>query len=793
MSEDTSTEGPRAGGRTAERYDGPPREAPEPGRDSAAEAKKAGDGPPSGGAKDSTGYDKDGRTGVDEPRTPVDERDGPVSEQDALRSLTEGGGHEDPERSEALRAGAIADEIARRLNADASGTRIGTLALFNETVSFGGGFHTGGARRAEPGPGGASVVALDPTELADHTELFVQPDGYEEAVDALRERRLLVLTGPPGSGREAAAVNLLGEALAIDGSGAGGCHRLLMPSAVLEPGWAPPVKHSGYLAVLEDGPAAVERFTSASGGEGGRSVAQWTAVVAALRDSGSLLVLTGGHDLEALAAGPGGEHLAHRPLSPVDPVAVVERRVLGHGGSPDAHADLHALLERTGAALALREQPAVRNAARLASVISADGDTAAEVARLRDPSERVRAWFNRFREPEAVAFALAAAVLEDSGYLTVADAAVKLRAALAQPELAPPDLRFGDRLGHEQQWIELYLPDGAGLAAGPPRVRFRNGLLGQAILGYAWNALDGRREAVLDWLRRLLSHPDLEVRARAAVAAGVLALADPQYAVHRFLTGWAGSTSWPLRQAAATALGVAGSRPETADAVWDLLHHWARGGSSAQQRRLAGTAANTVGGLLGRTAPGRAVAVLHDALDRGDDWGTLPAVAWGGVHLVEQGQTAPLLDAYLAWSEPQDLSPLVVKTLSAFVFAVSRPYEQPVTGPTAPAGGVRVPGVPVLLSELPRHPERLAELWARALARRPVQDTALQALHAWIDEYADRCPGTLDAIAHLLASVARRPGRHRERLEWWLGKWARDRDHPSKNAARLLRALDHGR
>ncbi|MFD6326716.1 hypothetical protein ACFWOL_28550 [Streptomyces sp. NPDC058442] len=796
MSEDISTEGPRAGGRTAERTDEPPLGAAGPERDSAKDARnaKVATGTVLPGAKDKTDEDDDGRAVVAEPRTPVDERDGPVSEKDALLSLTEDSGHEDPERSEALRAGAIADEIARRLNADASGTRIGTLALFNETVSFGGGFHPGGARHAEPRPGGASLIALDLAELADHTELFVQPDGYEEAMDALRERRLLVLTGPPGSGREAAAVNLLGEALAIDGSGAGGCHRLLMPSAVLEPGWEPPVKHSGYLAALDDGPAAVEGFTSAFGGGGARGIAQWTAVVAALRDSDSLLVLTGGHDLEVLAAGPGGEHLAHHPLTPVDPVAVVERRVLGHRGSPDACTDLHALLERTGAAVALREQPAVRNAARLASVISADGDVAAEVARLRDPSEQVRAWFNRFREPEAVAFVLAAAVLEDSGYLTVADAAVKLRAALTEPEPAPPDLRFGDRLGHEQQWIELYLPDGAGLGAGPPRVRFRNGLLGQTILGYAWNALDGRREAVLGWLHSLLRHPDLEVRAHAAVSAGVLALVDPQYAVHRFLTGWAGSTSWPLRQAAATALGVAGSRPETADAVWGLLHDWARGGSSAQQRRLAGTAANTVGGLLGRTAPERAVAVLHDALDRGDDWGTLPAVAWGGVHLVEQGQVAPLLNAYLAWSEPQDLSPLVVKTLSAFVFAVSRPYEAPVTGPTAPApGGVRVPDVPVLLSELPRHHERLAELWARALARRPVQDTALEALHQWIDEYADRCPGALDAIAHLLVSVARRPGRHRERLVWWLDKWARDRDHPSKNAARLLRALDHGR
>ncbi|WP_345672964.1 hypothetical protein, partial [Streptomyces phyllanthi] len=503
------------------------------------------------------------------------------------------------------------------------------------------------------------------------------------------------------------------------------------------------------------------------------------------------LVLTAGHDLAVLAAGPGSEHVARHTLEPVDPLAVVERRVLGHGGSRDAYEELHALLARTGAVEVLREQPAAGTAARLASVISADGDVAAAVARLRDPSDQVRAWFDRHRAPEAVAFALAAAVLEGSGYLTVADAAVDLSAALSPPEPAPPDLRFGDRLGHEQQWIRLVVPEDGSLMAGPPQVRFRGALLGQVVLAYAWNVLDGRRDAVLDWLRRLLSHRDLEVRARAAVAAGVLALADPHYAVHRFLTTWAGSTSWPLRQAAATALGVAGSRPETAEAVWELLHRWAQGGASAYQRRLAGTAANAVGGFLGRTSPERAVAVLRGALDRGDDWGTLPSVAWGGVHLVHQGQAGPLLDAYLEWSEPQDLSPMVVKTLSAFVFVVSRPYEQPVIEADED-GPVGVPGVPVLLSSLPEHQGRLAELWARALARKPVQDTALEALREWIDVHADRSPGALDALARLLVSVARRPGRHRERLLWWLQKWAVNRERPSANAERLYRVVERG-
>ncbi|MEB3963394.1 hypothetical protein OKJ48_24575, partial [Streptomyces kunmingensis] len=181
----------------------------------------------------------------------------------------------------------------------------------------------------------------------------------------------------------------------------------------------------------------------------------------------------------------------------------------------------------------------------------------------------------------------------------------------------------------------------------------------------------------------------------------------------------------------------------------------------------------------------RAVGVLRSALDRGDDWGTLPTVAWGGVHLIHQGRTAALLNAYLEWSEPRDLSPMVVKTLSAFVFAASKPYEPPAAS-TDTRG---VPGVPMLLSSLPAHSAQTAELWARALARRPVQDSALAVLREWVDTYVPLCPGGFDRLAALLADVAHRPGKHRERLLWWLDKWATDRDRPSANASALRRRI----
>lgn len=308
------------------------------------------------------------------------------------------------------------------------------------------------------------------------------------------------------------------------------------------------------------------------------------------------------------------------------------------------------------------------------------------------------------------------------------------------------------------------------------------------VLTYAWTTLDGRRDAVLQWLRNLLRHADVEVRAKAAVSAGVLARADHTYAVHRFVTSWASSTSWPVRQAAATTLGVAGATPETAEQVWALLFTWARGGHSAHERRLASTAANTVGGLFGRNAPQRALDVLRAALDRGDDWGTLTPVAWGGVQLIHQGRAREVLAAYLKWSAPQDMSPMALKTLSAFVFAVSTSWSSVSPDPAGPHGAVD--GVPLLLSTLPQHRAESAELWKRALARKPVQDNALMALRAWIDAYAEQCPGAPAALHTLVTDIARSPGKHRERLHWWLTKWATDPDVPSALAADLARSVE---
>jgi hypothetical protein len=211
--------------------------------------------------------------------------------------------------------------------------------------------------------------------------------------------------------------------------------------------------------------------------------------------------------------------------------------------------------------------------------------------------------------------------------------------------------------------------------------------------------------------------------------------------------------------------------------VWELLAGWAAGGP-APNRRLPTAAALAAGGLLGTSDPERALAVLRAVLDRGldrDDWGLLPPVSLALSQLAEAGHVAPVLAALLERSARQDTSPEVVQALAAFV-TVAR--QVPADAP-----------LPALLAAAPDHRAALAELWARALARQPVQPVALAALREWLDSHAATDRAARHAVFELIAGIARLPGRNRERLEWHLDVWAKDPKKPSDMSRRALSVL----
>ncbi|PYC78401.1 hypothetical protein C7C46_16325 [Streptomyces tateyamensis] len=696
---------------------------------------------------------------------PAPPADGPLSEADALRQLA-GTVEPDPDREESAQAAAIAGLIAERLQGSASGLTIGTLAMFQDTVSFGGSFNAAG-RSAAADHGRSALVRIEADEQTGFVTHFLQPPGYATAAKVLSERHLLVLAAPPGTGREAAAVNLVAEALALHGASDGGTsYWVTEPEAIAGTDWHPPHQEAGYLLVVDDTEAGRD-FTA-------RTVdTHWlVALGARLKAARSFLVLVTGPARGALARTADRSDQVRTDLGMVDPAGVLRHRVLGHQATDAEHAQLERLLADSGAARALREQPTPAVAVRLAGVLRAGGDLAREVALVRDPSEQVHRWFVHHDDPATVCFALAAAVLEDCGYLTVADAALRLYASVAPPEASPYGIRFLDRLAQEQPWISINPSDSA---SGPPRVAFRSELIGQSLLSHAWTYQDGQRDALVGWLRSLLVHPDVTVRAKAAVAAGILAWSDHEHAVHRFLRSWAGSEAGPVRQAAASALTVVASRAELTEWVWDLLDGWVDGGRSTVDRRLAKTAATAVGGVLGKHQPHRALRLLRTALDWQGDWGNLTTVAWSCLALIEQDRERDVLTALLSWSAAQDRSPMVAKSLSVFLFTAGR----------TDSGD----GVPTLLLRARELRPELTELWARALGRRPIQDQALPILREWVDCYRkdDRTAAELRA---LIGRVAALPGKHRERLTYYLDRWSRDRDQPSPGAAALLDVVE---
>jgi hypothetical protein len=702
---------------------------------------------------------------------PTDEN-GPVSEADALRLLT-GDGPEAAENATADKVAAIADLLAERLRGGlkdpgrtsrtgVDGLSIGTVALFQDTVSFGGDLNTGAGPRRAAGLSG--LVALDESELADYVEHFVHPPGYGAAFEVLREHRLVVLAAAPGSGREATAVNLLAEATALLGAAEpGGLHRVV--AADLADDWQPPLKGAGFLLAADTGRESEIDHS-------------WLVRTSTrLRASGGFMVVTSGPPRGALArAAELGEHVCTR-LGGVDLFAVLQRRALGGTADEADVARLRSRLAACGGLEALREQPFVRTAVRLARVAHDRGDLAAEVARVRDPSEQVRQWFARNREPAALSFALAAAVLDGCGYLTVSDGALRLLAQLSSPEQPPKDLRFHERLTGEQHWLEVVAEPGRAAL-----VRFRSPLVPAALLGHAWVRLDGMRTGVLSWLRGLLNHPDLEVRARAAVAAGVIAWQDPGHAVHGYLRSWSGSESLAIRRAAATSLAVTAGTPVvtgTAEQVWTLVEEWSVSRASAFERRLARTAVMAVGGTLGRTSPARALALLRAALEWPGDWANIATVARSTLDLVRAGLGRDVLTAQLEWSKAQDLSEPVTKALSVFLYLAHHANDD---------------DVPLLLAEtvsgtLPM--SALEELWARALARKPVQDQAVEVLREWVEAAdAERRPKAFASLRTLLLRIAGRPGKHRERLIYHLGLWERRPDLAMPSAAALRQAIE---
>lgn len=646
----------------------------------------------------------------------------------------------------------IADELNRSGDTN--------ISVFQGDFSVEGDFFTGAAGK-RPATRRAAKTRVDPKVLAQDIDYFVPPAGFQSGVDILDLNNLAILSGPARTGRRLRALASLVMVLRRAGEPEiyelGGNVLGNMTWRVPQPGCG--------LIVLDrpqgQGKPAAESIDDA-----------WLAYAGErLREQGSFLVVVTGPVRGSLATAARRPDFVLEDLELPDPLEIVRKRVAGEIPWLTA-AEIDSRLAETDLAELLDErddpQFATRAAIAVVEALRTEADLGAAVERLRNPLEQVREWLGADPDPADIAFVLATAALEGSSYLNVADAAVLLYRKIGGTSGTMTPRYFRKQLA-ERTWITYAKqPDDPDA---PAVLRFRDTRLRPVVLAQSWFELDGARTKIVQWLTGLAEHTDVEVRARAAGTAGILATNDFEHGLHRYLMPWAGAPSATLRQSAAQGLNVAGSIGDHADRVWDHVEQWAELVSyDDRARNLPATAALAAGGPLGVANPRRALRVLH-TLVRDGGWEFLGPAALSTHLLLEAGQVREVLDALLEWTEPPETE-LVVKALTMFAFAAQEEGSADTNAADRPV---------LMLSAWERR-DTLPELWGRALACEPVRELAMDALRTWV-RVVDADPSTRDVVLDMLAGIADRGDQDFGRLCHALRGWAEDLDDPSDAAA----------
>lgn len=693
--------------------------------------------------------------------TPVPEADGGADvPRLSIKARADGAlaalGSPNADRLDGARSAEIADKFLRG----------GATVVFNGSTSISGDVNVGGKGRRTPGKASIGPTEYSDAYLDDYTSAYVEPDWYDEAFERLAHRKLLVISGPAGTGRYTAALHLLRKVL----RGGGPVQVRQLPVEVCaDPTWTPPIRGCGYV-VLDEQPSAPRRVRGSKPLVSAEVLDDvWLTRARELLDKeGSFLVVVTGPPRGKLAVAAKRHEFVLENVTAPNPHDVFESRL--RCSDLKAVADVLRELRATDIDALLRERPrpgfAVRAAAEIVTAVGNRDDLTAVVAGLRDPQEQVSEWFGDTVDPAEIAFAVATSVLEGCGYLTVSDSAADLHRELAG-KAAEPVTHMRRLLRSDHPWIELVT--GTGPVAGEI-VRFRNADLRLTVLSHAWHELDGMRDAIQRWLRDLAGHSDVEVRARAATAAGFLARGDFQHALHTYLLQWAGSDVPEERHSAALALGVVGLNEEYADRVWRLLGDFAEQSKRDDGLPLPQTAALAAGGLAGLARPSSALRLLRELL-AADDWSLLEPSALSVARLVEDGADADAMPVLRSWTDEHRRGDFAVKVLIAFVIA-ARP---PKSGRTA--------RWPALLRKSARHHEDLPVLWARALGERRARPLALDVLREWL-RLAEHDRAAYDAVLDVLAGIADLGDRETDDLLHQLELWADDWRDPSHAAAR---------
>ncbi|MEU8887487.1 hypothetical protein [Streptomyces sp. NPDC048442] len=667
------------------------------------------------------------------------------------------------------------------------------------------------------GRGGSAMVAgpVPKEELDRLADVYCEAAGYQRMKDLLRDCRLLVLCGEPGSGRTATALTLLSELTGdrvdrldpsiplhrIEASDIEHGHGYLLElppdagsqqalherelrgfehSAPYRPGPGRPTElHLDRLSGLLAKPGAEPGAEPGSEPEAGSEPGAYAVVLAGGGELASQF-LRGRYGL--LCRPPRTEAVIHRHL-----------RVLLKEEPEEALRDARRLFAEEGLQKALGlDELRPREAARLAGQLARRQreELTDEQLRLDCGSfvrAQARAWFADADRPGTLpaaaptlgvtAFRIAVAVFNGSPYSLTAEAGEQLAWELAMtldPEQAVGRRLFGVHDEDRPALARAVVEDGEldlGDARVPVRaVRFQGQGLATAVLQEVWHGYHNSRGPLVRWLRSLCDDPRPQLWVRASIAAGVLCSWDWVYGAGELLGPMAALDSPTLQMAAATALAEASREPSVRPAARALLKEWARSGDEA----LVSTALLTHGYGMTAGSVGASLDELAKVVRREEtDLDELVTAAFSVTRLLAGAEPATVVERLGSWlrEDRKDLANLVllavigaVRTKATYLWGLHEDEEMEQHGSK--------PLVAALLATRPELARRLADLIRHGLSTARSGEAALDALASWMR----RAAGDAEQLALLcrflpLIAVDRRD---RDRLRHLLDRLVHD-------------------
>ena len=597
---------------------------------------------------------------------------------------------------------------------------------------------------------------------------YVKPSGYETASQALRTGRVVVLTGPDGSGRETMARALLYEA-GVDQIEE--IDPFIEPKALLDRQF---VGSRGFLVDDHD----LEQARRLRGFH--------LRSLKGKLEPESYLVLTVS-DPAALRDLESGQVVA---CELPDHTQVLQGHLKWCLGRDELHPNEVACLDGEPVQRYFAADKRPMRAVRLARQVAADSRQdlcarlTAVLARLDDPAGQAADCLEDSDDHRHWSYVLALAVLSGQDRHLVADTAGRLAKRLRPPNPEADTAwtrgallreRLDDAKAEEFDDQETTLAFGAVPVR---KVRFRDDSMPNAVLDYVWNGYDELRGPLCDWLDELAGDDDVRLRRRTAVTVGFLSSHGFRYIHDRLLAPWA-RDGWARRETAALALEARAAKREYSSQVRALLHTWA----TSEDRELQRTAALAYGRLPGPD-PGPALRDLRRLAVDGD---LHFEVADSITNLVWFKGAAKILPALEEWTDEESDERLASTGRLAFLGAAYL-FERP--------GPPRVGEWPVLLTQAEHNGslrDVTAELLRRVLASSDTNDLAGEILCHWaraadaeadlVDEEPPRLVPLLEKVLVLVASGGHA---HAGRLRFALNDHcAYDHDNPSRTARKI--------